>query len=388
MATIVHVELDALCFLILGVIAYQIATSVSQQMGRVVFRTLVYGIMLSLALDIVWVLVEGKVFPGAVTINKVANALYLGLGVVLGCIWYTYVLQMLGIRMSRTLYTAVMLPGILFMALDILSIWTGWIFTVSAENVYTHGKLFWLQDVGALTMLFIPLIHIIVRLIDRRGDTPRWLVWRLLLFYILPVIATLVSIQYTGMPGTWTCAAVSIVVMYIDEQDREVEKDSLTGLNNRKTLKLVFEDYEKEDDEDRRLYMFMMDLDHFKEINDTYGHSEGDKALVATAKMLRESVAGMKAYIARFGGDEFMMMSFFSGEEEVLAYKEKLKESFREYNEREKPPYTLKISIGYSRHEPEQSLEALTEAADRNLYEEKKRNKTGRRTSVKWTGAR
>ena len=83
-----------------------------------------------------------------------------------------------------------------------------------------------------------------------------------------------------------------------------------------------------------------------------------------------------------------MMMSFFSGREEALAYKGRLTEMFREYNEREKPPFTLKISIGFSRYAEGQSVEALTEAADRDLYEEKKKNKTGRRTTVKWTGSK
>ena len=390
MTTVIHAELDALCLLILGVIAYQVATSVSQQMGRRMFRALIYGIMVNLALDIVWVLVDGQMFPGSVVINKVTNAVYLGLGVVLACLWYLYVLETLGFRITKLLHTVVMLPGAFFMGLNIISIFTGWVFTVFPENVYAHGQLFWLQDVGVLTMMFVPLIHIIVRLIDRRGNTPRWVVWRLLLFYALPVIATLLTIWYTGLPGAWTSAAVSIVIMYIDEQDREVEKDSLTGLNNRKTLKKVFESYVRQDeeDEDFQVYLFMMDLDGFKEINDTYGHHEGDKALVATAKILRESVAGMKAYIARFGGDEFMVMSFFRSGDEVLAYRAKLTEMFRAYNEREKPPYQLKISIGFSPYEPGQGLEELTEAADRALYEEKRKNQTGRRTGARRAGFR
>ena len=53
MSVIIHVELDLLCFLVLAVIARQVRNSVSQQMNRLLFRTLVYGIMLTLALDIV-----------------------------------------------------------------------------------------------------------------------------------------------------------------------------------------------------------------------------------------------------------------------------------------------------------------------------------------------
>ena len=206
------------------------------------------------------------------------------------------------------------------------------------------------------------------------------MVWKLLLFYIPPVVGTLIGLPYVGMPGTWTCAAVSIVLMYIDDQDREILRDSLTGLNNRKTLENVFEDYVRQTGDGKQLYLFMMDLDNFKGINDTLGHSVGDRALVQTAELLTGSLAGMKAYIARFGGDEFLVMSFFGSEEEAREYKEKLTESFREYNEKEKLPYLLRTSIGFSRWQPGQSLAELTELADGQLYEEKAKRKRKRKT--------
>ena len=386
MSTIIHAELDVLCFLILAVIAYQITRSVSQQMNRVLFRTLIYGIMFSLALDIVWVLTEGRVFPGAVMINKLDNALYLGIGVILGCIWYLYVLETLGYTISRQLTSVVMLPGAFYLALNVISIWTGWIFSVTPENVYTHGPLFFLQDIGALFMLFLPMVHIIIRLLNRKDTrTPRWLVWKLLLFYIPPVIGTLAGLLYLGLPGTWTCAAVSIVLMYIDDQDREILRDSLTGLNNRKTLESVFTEFTRQAGDGKQLFLFMLDLDNFKGINDTLGHSVGDQALVQAAGLLTGSLAGMKAFIARFGGDEFLVMSFFGSEEEAEEYKQKLTESFREYNEKEQLPYLLRTSIGFSRWQQGQSLEELTAEADGELYREKKKKKVGR---TRKTGSR
>ena len=388
MSTIIHVELDALCFLILAVIAYQITRSVSQQMNRVLFRTLIYGIMFSLALDIVWVLIEGRVFPGAIILNKIVNALYLGVGVILGCIWYLYVLETLGYRITRPMTCAVMAPGVFYMVLNIISLWTGWIFTVTPENIYTHGPLFPLQDAGALFMLFLSLVHIIIRLLNKKNtSTPRWMVWKLLLFYIPPVIGTLIGMPYVGLPGTWTCAAVSIVLMYIDDQDREILRDSLTGLNNRKTLESVFAEYTRQAGDGKQLFLFMMDLDNFKGINDTLGHSAGDRALVQTANLLTGSLAGMKAFIARFGGDEFLVMSFFGSEEEAEEYKQKLTERFQEYNEKEQLPYLLRTSIGFSRWQQGQSLEELTEQADGELYREKKKKKVGRTRSRK-TGSR
>lgn len=379
MSTIIHLELDTLCFVILEVIAWQITRSVSKQLNRVLFRTLVYGIMFSLTLDIIWVLTEGVIFPGSVTLNKVINALYLGVGVILGCIWFLYVLETLGHRLTRPLVCTAMAPGFVFLALNIISIWTGWIFTVTPENIYVHGPLFPLQNAGALFMLFLPLIPIVIRLLNRKEETtPRWMVRKLLLFYIPPVIGTLIGMPYVGLPGTWTCASISIVLMYIDDQDREILRDSLTGLNNRKTLESVFEEYTRQAGDGKQLYLFMMDLDNFKGINDTLGHSAGDRALVQTAGLLTGSLAGTKAFIARFGGDEFLVMSFFNSEEEAEEYKQKLTERFREYNEKEQLPYLLRTSIGFSRWQQGQSLEELTEQADGELYREKKKKKVGR----------
>lgn len=378
MSTIIHVELDVLCFLILAVIRHQVRASVSQQLNRVLFRLLADGIMVSLTLDIIWVLIEGKAFPGAVALNKTVNALYLGLGVILGGIWYLYVLETMDYRISRKVVCAVIAPGAVFLALNLLSIRTGWIFTVSPENVYSHGPLFWLQDIGALAMLFISLIHILIRLLNRKAEASDRAVGRLLLFYILPVIATLVSMLYTGLPGTWTSAAVSIMLIYIDEQDREITRDSLTGLNNRKTLDNVFADYTRQAGEGRQLYLFMMDLDGFKQINDTYGHAVGDRALVRTAELLTAATAGMKAFIARFGGDEFMIMTFFGDDGEAEVFRQELTANFTGESEKETLPCPLMISAGYSRRQPGESLADLTERADEELYKEKKRKNVKR----------
>ncbi|MBR0407634.1 MAG: hypothetical protein IJI53_06330 [Clostridia bacterium] len=96
MATAIHIEIDVLFFLILFVIAHQSVKNVSQQMSRVLFRWTVYGIMCNLALDTLWMLIDGKLFPGAVFLNKLVNAAILGSGIVIAGLWYLYVLETLG----------------------------------------------------------------------------------------------------------------------------------------------------------------------------------------------------------------------------------------------------------------------------------------------------
>ena len=306
MSIAIHVELNVLFFLILCRIAYQSIKNVNQQMTRVLFRNVVYGCISALLLDSIWVLIDGKMFPGANALNWAVNALFLSMGVVIGCTWYLYVLESLGFRLTRTWIVLVMLPGAVSTALNLISIKTGWIFYIDSANVYFRGPLFWLQEAMALGTLFASLIHIIVRLINRDGRVPRSVVTKLLGFYIIPVIGTLAAMPFTGMPGTWTCASVSIVLFYLDNQDSEIIRDSLTGLNNRKTLPKVFAEYLRQQNAGARLYLFMIDLDNFKGINDTLGHPMGDQALIEAANLFMRSVDGLRAIAARVGGDEFV----------------------------------------------------------------------------------
>ena len=230
MSPAIHIELDALCLVLLCTIALQSRRSVNQEKDRILFRTTAYGIILLLALDILWVLIEGRVFPGATALNRITNALYLGIGVVIGCLWYLYVLESLGYSITRRLQVLVMLPGFAFLLLNLISIWTGWIFEVSPENVYSHGRLFWLQTVGSYGMIVVSFVHIIIQLIRGDNRVSRKDIHRLLKFYTIPLIGSIVSLFQTGMPGTWTCGAVSIVLIYLSDQNREILSGMITAM--------------------------------------------------------------------------------------------------------------------------------------------------------------
>jgi len=370
MGKAIHIELDALCLLILCVIVWLSLRNVNQQMRKIRFRNTVYGIMVILVLDIIWMLVDGRIFPGCIAVNYIVNALFLGAGVILGCMWYLYVLDALGYQISRKQGAFFLLPGIAFMALDILSIWTGWIFRINEQNVYVRGPMFWLQEIGTIVILLISFFHILYCTIRNRKEVSGDEVRKLLGFYVIPVVGTLVSMPYTGMPGTWTCASVSIILIYMYSLDGEIMRDSLTGLNNRKALDNAFSDYAKSAGPNNQLFLFMMDLDGFKSINDRYGHPEGDQALITTAKLLLRSVQDMRSVVVRYGGDEFLVMGF--PDNDPQAYKTKTEELFEEYNREAKLPYKLNISIGYTEYDPGEKLDELISVADQYLYRRKR----------------
>ena len=378
MATAIHIEIDALFLLILCVITWQITHSVSQQMNRIPFRYVVFGDMTILALDIIWMLVDGQTFPGARFLNNIINAIYLGVVVIMGGVWYLYVLENLGYKLTRKLVLSTLFPGFVFTVINLISMKTGWIFYINEENCYIRGPFFYIQTIAALLNLFVSMVHLIVFYFRPQTKISKANILKLMSFYIVPFLGTLIALPFSGMPGTWTCAAVSVILIYMDDQDSAILRDSLTGLNNRKTLESTFASYIRQITEVKNLFLFIMDLNSFKQINDTYGHTVGDQALVDTAKIITRSMKGMQGIVVRYGGDEFVVMGFLPGNAEAVNYEKQVKQDFENWNKEHDTPYSLSTCIGWSKYQEGQELNDLIAKADEKLYQEKRYRKAGR----------
>ncbi|HRX09479.1 MAG TPA: diguanylate cyclase [Candidatus Limiplasma sp.] len=116
-----------------------------------------------------------------------------------------------------------------------------------------------------------------------------------------------------------------------------------------------------------------MDLDHLKEINDTFGHSQGDVALVAVSDILKQAVRN-NDLVARIGGDEFVGMFLIDTPEYDKLFKARLKKAFAFFNDTSGLPYYVEASVGIAHFTCNQGLEIskIVNDADRYLYEEKK----------------
>lgn len=159
---------------------------------------------------------------------------------------------------------------------------------------------------------------------------------------------------------------VTDLLMYQEMLVKNANTDALTGLANRR---YVFEFVDQLDE--RHIAIFGIDLDNFKNINDIYGHQEGDKALVLTARVLQENMS--ESFIARNGGDEFMviMLGEHTAEEIEKTRKmieTKLDEAFSDSgNLRE---ITASVGAAYT-DKGREYFDRLVAEADARMYEEK-----------------
>ena len=155
--------------------------------------------------------------------------------------------------------------------------------------------------------------------------------------------------------------------------------DELTGLYNRRGFLAFCKQHLKTIRRTNKgIVMVYADLDGLKGINDSFGHKEGDRALVKTAELLKETFRSSDV-LGRLGGDEFTILAAVDpdgGREKLLA---RLQEKFDNYNALKVSPYDLSISIGVAQLDPEasESMEDLLAAADAAMYENK-RGKTNK----------
>ena len=149
--------------------------------------------------------------------------------------------------------------------------------------------------------------------------------------------------------------------------------DELTGLPNRRAFITLSEQALKLAMRmERDVLMIFIDVDHLKYINDTYGHLAGDRALIDTARVLRESCREADI-IARLGGDEFVALMTVDSDQTAELVCDRIKRRVAMHNEETDRSYDLSLSVGATRSKAEGTMLAdLLAQADTALYEQKR----------------
>lgn len=183
-----------------------------------------------------------------------------------------------------------------------------------------------------------------------------------------------------GILGTIRTDKEQQISELIDELWRTSTLDPLTGLSNRRHFVQVFdEEMARANRNGEPLSLVFFDLDHFKRINDTYGHHVGDQVLCESAELIKKHCRQYDLP-ARWGGEEFVILlpSVDIGGATMIA--DRIREGFVTDCCRAMP-FTQTISGGVAQLLPDDSLETLADRADQALYAAKN---SGRNRVVAW----
>uniref|UniRef100_A0A7C4U6T0 GGDEF domain-containing protein n=1 Tax=candidate division WOR-3 bacterium TaxID=2052148 RepID=A0A7C4U6T0_UNCW3 len=153
-----------------------------------------------------------------------------------------------------------------------------------------------------------------------------------------------------------------------EETKRLSKIDMLTGVLNRRTIEIEIERWIKRAKEEKKgLTIFFLDLDHFKEFNDRFGHQKGDEALKIFSDNLKKTIK--EGVCGRYGGDEFICLFYDTEKEEILRIGNELIKRI----EKNKKLKGITLSIGISSFpEDGKTMDELIRVADKRCYDAKR----------------
>ena len=375
---LLYITVNTLCAVIMTILMFMVKRGVMHEADQKTFFNICFHCLLLFSLDILWVFVDGATFSYGILLNKVINAAYFAQSGVLCYFWSRYSLflsssQFKVWNVHRVLFA---LPMIIIGIMSFASIWTGWFFTVDSANHYHRGEL----NIVQVSLIFAYLLYsffvAVFTIKKKRELVNKNKLYAISALGFLPFFANIVQIQYPGLSVFCVGATLGLVVVFLEIQREMISLDPLTRLNNRNQASIYLSTRFKQEIPGKKLYQFAMDLDKFKGINDTYGHMEGDNALLIVSNVLKVVCGPRGHFISRYGGDEFVVFANLpddaAADELCMAIEEKLaKNSFG-------LPYELKMSIGYARLRKGETEESFGRRADEALYEIKNRRKVER----------
>lgn len=371
---IFYTEVNIGCICVLMLLLYSIKRLPTPQQKFKLFYKLVLWHILYFASDSLWALVnDGTILKNTFTVLAVnySNAIVAAF-LFYSCFMYAEIStrpEMTRVQIQR-LQAKLKIPIFLEMVLLLVS------FVLLPD--------FWLDkelepiDLYYFVLLFLPFVYIMTVTIRAvvRGLEPEHrknLKTILIVASYTPgcIIAAgaQVFLSLTTPIFCFWCTLI-ILFVYLNSQNQLISTDSLTSLNNRNQL----ERYLMQQREPKNSYVIMVDVDHFKQINDTYGHVEGDMALVVISKALKNACErlGKSVFLCRYGGDEFLMIAHTEMPEGVVSViRECLQDEIS--NRRGPQKYTIEVSVGYAAWDGlATNFRRSVVSADEMMYEDKR----------------
>lgn len=254
--------------------------------------------------------------------------------------------------------------------------------TQSGTGLVSRKLIIFLPHVGFLLGIFMWVVDAVVDSFVLNPDEKFWEamfavesteMWMRTLVIIVITVASLFVQHYMRKQYKFEMLLLkqkaqleNIVYERTLELQRLANFDALTGIYNRRKFSEILEgEMERAKRYFQPLSLAVLDIDHFKKINDCYGHSEGDKVLESFAEILRNNLR-QSDYFARWGGEEFIVLMSHTDMKTAERVAEKLRTlvgAIAYGND-----VSISVSIGIASQQPNEEINSLINRADEALY--------------------
>ncbi len=374
MQSLLYIEVNLLCLLILALVLLKVRMGNDLRNRQFWFSAVLLASIVAFFLDILWILVtKGSVHVAPLGSFCINAAYYLMASVGSFC-WFVYSEKVQNSRFvaSRARIVACAVPLMVSFVLVLSSYWTGWAFSIDADGGYERGSLYYVQFFIVYGYGLVTAAHALLGSFKKENFAVRSQYLALMYFAILPLLFITLQALAPNVPLTCVGVAVALLWVFLDMQEQKISLDPLTQLNNRTQLAKHVAQRMRHRDAGQTLCLYLVDVDHFKAINDTYGHVEGDRALQRVADALRRCCADGSGFPARYGGDEFVLVRESANPCDAKAIGAYLNAELAQGNAGEPTEYSMRVSVGSAAYtEGVRTLQDLVHLADKELYQVK-----------------
>lgn len=371
---LMYSEINIFCILIVGIILYKAVRTLDKSHSSLFLKLTFGAIIITLGWDLSWGLVNMGYLAAPLWVSYILNMAYFIGGGIASFFWFLYSesIQSSKVLKNRFLMAMAVVPLLALVILTISSPKTGIIFYLDSEGNYHRGAGYILQIVLTYWYIVFTSLKALVLAVKKDNYENRREYLVLASFVIMTLFFGVLQILYPGIPLIGVGVTISALLVYLNFQELKISIDPLTKMNNRNQLIRYLSAKMKRFDDTKSMFLFMIDVDHFKKINDKFGHIQGDKALITVANVLKRTCSVYNCFGARYGGDEFIIVYESYNGERVKSLCQYIHAGLEKENEKGNTGYNLSVSIGYAqRHSDIVYIPDLIAQADAELYKAK-----------------
>lgn len=371
---ILYLEINLFSLILISIILHK-TNGLSKMMAQRNFVLSIISEMVFFVSDTLCALIYNGVIPGNGTAIMIFKTIYFLSTATMCFFWFLYFEYLRETSLVKKKRKISLASSVIWLMALLLfgNIFGKYLFYIDDQGVYYRGPLFILTYVLAYSYVIIAFARIIADIVRNDSKIDRGYLIVLAMFPIAPGLSGIMQFIDPTYPVACVAMSLTTLVLYLYWTDQLISVDPLTGLSNRKQLTLSFEQWKKNKGDEDILFLLLVDANHFKHINDTYGHLEGDYALKLVAKALKQGCRSLprRAIISRYGGDEFVVLVSTADSQLKDELKQKINDSLSEIVKQEELQFDLTVSIGTACLEETDELKDLIARADRSMYDEK-----------------
>lgn len=291
------------------------------------------------------------------------SGLFLG-NVMIGYLWAKFIMVHMNIPFSdirRNIYRTI---GLISIVLLVINIFYPLVFSVS-DGRYQRGFAYIIFLLFA-AFYILDSLYLYVKRVKKNGSLKLFPVH---IFLIPVILGVVIQAFFVEIAITWTSIAISVAGIMTALKNEIIFTDCLTGLYNRVYLEFLHK--RACNKKDCWVSGIMIDLNGFKQINDNYGHAEGDLALCIVADLLLKSFSEY-GVVTRYAGDEFVIMLNTTDDQLIQKIIKSAKKNFVTENEKNDKPYQLSASMGYAiTNLSNETIDDFMNRIDEQMYQDK-----------------